>query len=167
MLRESGDIMNFTVVSVGKLKEKYWKDGVSEYEKRLSRYSKVNIIQLEDEKTPDNASEKEEFEILRKEGDRILKNIKENWFVVLLDLQGKNLSSIELADFISKKEVSGVSHICFVIGGSLGVAESVRQRSDFRWSFSNLTFPHQMVRIMLLEQIYRAMRIQRGEPYHK
>lgn len=159
--------MNITVVCVGKLKEKYWRDGVAEYEKRLSRYSKLNIIELNDEKTPDTMSPAEENEVRNKEGIRILKSIKDNWFVVLLDLQGKNLSSEELSDFISKKEVTGVSHMAFVIGGSLGVSEDVRMRSDFKWSFSNLTFPHQMMRVMLLEQIYRAMRIQRKEPYHK
>lgn len=159
--------MNITIVCVGKLKEKYWKDGIAEYEKRLSRYTKLNIIELPDEKTPDTMSEAEEIEVRNKEGIKILKTIKDNWFVILLDLQGKNLSSVELSQFIAKKEVAGVSHIAFVIGGSLGVSEDVRKRSDFRWSFSNLTFPHQMIRVMLLEQIYRSMRIQRNEPYHK
>lgn len=159
--------MNITIVCVGKLKEKYWRDGISEYEKRLSRYTKLNIIELPDEKTPDTMSEAEENDVRKKEGIKILKNIKDNWHVILLDLKGKNLSSEEISEYISKKEVAGISHIAFVIGGSLGVSEEVRNRSDFRWSFSNLTFPHQMMRVMLLEQIYRSMRIQRNEPYHK
>lgn len=159
--------MNITIVCVGKLKEKYWKDGISEYEKRLSRYTKLNIIELPDEKTPDTMSEAEENEVRKKEGMKILKSLKDNWHVILLDLKGKNLSSEEISEYIEKKEVIGISHIAFVIGGSLGVSEDVRNRSDFRWSFSNLTFPHQMMRVMLLEQIYRSMRIQRNEPYHK
>lgn len=159
--------MNIIVVCVGKLKEKYWKDGIAEYEKRLSRYSKLTIIELADEKTPDTMSIAEQEEVKNKEGKRILKNIKDNWHVVLLDLQGKNLSSEELSQYISKKEIDGISHMAFVIGGSLGVSDEVRRRSDLRWSFSNLTFPHQMIRVMLLEQVYRSMRIQRNEPYHK
>ena len=159
--------MRITIVCVGKLKEKYWKDAIAEYSKRLSRYHKLDIIELADEKTPETMSEAQEQEVKKKEGERILKSIKEDAFVVALAIEGKSLNSEQLAEFMEKKAVSGVSHMVFVIGGSLGLSKDVIQRADDALSFSKMTFPHQMMRVILLEQIYRAERINRGEPYHK
>ena len=159
--------MNITVISVGKLKEKYLKQAIDEYSKRLSRYCKLNIIELADEQTPDNASEKDELIIKDKEGNKILSNIKDNMYVVTLDLKGKMLSSEELSKFIDNCGVRGDSNMFFVICGSLGLSVSVLKRAYYRLCFSKMTFPHQMFRVMLLEQIYRAFRISCGEPYHK
>lgn len=159
--------MNITVISVGKLKEKYLKSAVEEYSKRLTRYCKLNIIEVADEQTPDNASEKEELQIKNKEGQKILSHIKDNMFVVALDLKGKMLSSEELAVFIKDCGVKGDSNIAFVIGGSLGICDDVLKRSNLKLCFSKMTFPHQLFRVMLLEQIYRGFRIINGEPYHK
>ena len=159
--------MRITVVCVGKIKEKYFTMGIDEYSKRLSRYCKLEIIQVPDEKTPDNASEAEELMIKKKEGERILKNIKDNAYVIALAIEGKMLTSEELADKIDKLGVGGDSHIVFVIGGSLGLDEDVLKRADYKLSFSKMTFPHQMMRMVLLEQIYRGYRIMNGEPYHK
>ena len=159
--------MRITVVCVGKIKEKYFTMGIDEYSKRLSRYCKLEIIQVPDEKTPDNASEAEELMIKKKEGERILKNIKDNAYVIALAIEGKMLTSEELADKIDKLGVGGDSHIVFVIGGSLGLDDEVLKRADFKLSFSKMTFPHQMMRMVLLEQVYRGYRILNGEPYHK
>lgn len=159
--------MKITVVCVGKIKEKYFTMGIEEYSKRLSRYCKLDIIQVPDEKTPDNASEAEELMIKKKEGERILKNIKDNAYVIALAIEGKMLTSEELADKIDKLGVGGDSHIVFVIGGSLGLDEEVLKRADYKLSFSKMTFPHQMMRMVLLEQVYRGYRIINGEPYHK
>lgn len=159
--------MRITVVCVGKIKEKYFTMGIDEYSKRLSRYCKLEIIQVPDEKTPDNASEAEELMIKKKEGERILKNIKDNAYVIALAIEGKMLTSEELADKIDKLGVGGDSHIAFVIGGSLGLDDEVLKRADFKLSFSKMTFPHQMMRMVLLEQVYRGYRIINGEPYHK
>ena len=159
--------MRVTIVCVGKLKEKYWKDAIAEYSKRLSRYMKLEIIELADEKAPESMSPAQEAEVLEKEGQRILKHIREDAFVTALAVEGKMLSSEELAAFMEKKEVGGISHMVFVIGGSLGLSPAVMQRADFALSFSRMTFPHQMMRVVLLEQVYRAERIRRNEPYHK
>ncbi|MCY6485248.1 23S rRNA (pseudouridine(1915)-N(3))-methyltransferase RlmH [Clostridium aestuarii] len=159
--------MNITVISVGKLKEKYLKAAVDEYSKRLSRYCKFRIIELNDEKTPDNASEKEELQIKQKEGQKILNNIKDNTYVIALDLKGNMVSSEEMADMINDLGVRGNSNIVFIIGGSLGLAEEVLKRANYKLCFSKMTFPHQLFRVMLLEQIYRSYRINNGEPYHK
>ena len=159
--------MKVTIICVGKLKEKYWKDAIAEYSKRLSRYMKLDIIELADEKAPETMSPAQEAEVKDKEGQRILKNVKDDAFVVALAVEGKMLSSEELADFMAKKGVSGVSHMVFIIGGSLGLSSAVMQRADYALSFSKMTFPHQMMRVVLLEQIYRSERIQRNEPYHK
>ncbi|MBE6044963.1 MULTISPECIES: 23S rRNA (pseudouridine(1915)-N(3))-methyltransferase RlmH [Clostridium] len=159
--------MNITVICVGKLKEKYLKSAIDEYSKRLSRYCKLDIIELSDEKTPDNASEKEEIMIKEKEGNNILKHIKDNMFVVALAIEGKMLTSEELADFISQQGVRGNSNVAFIIGGSLGLSKEVLSRADYKLSFSKMTFPHQLMRVILLEQIYRGFRIINGEPYHK
>lgn len=159
--------MNITIISVGKLKEKYLKLAVDEYSKRLNRYCKLNIIEVPDEKTPDNASEKEELKIKQKEGELILKNIKDNMFVVALDLNGKQLTSIDFSNFINDLGINGESNLTFVIGGSLGLSSEVLNRSNYKLCFSKMTFPHQLFRVMLLEQIYRGYRIMKGEPYHK
>lgn len=159
--------MNITIISVGKLKEKYLKLAIEEYSKRLQRYCKLDIIELNDEKTPDNASEKEEEQIKDKEGKAILKAIKDNSYVIALDLKGKMLSSEEFASFIQDSTVRGISSFTFVIGGSLGISREVLSRADYKLCFSKMTFPHQLFRVMLLEQIYRGYRIINGEPYHK
>lgn len=159
--------MNITLVTVGKLKEKYLKAAIDEYAKRLSRYCKLDIIELQDEKTPDNASEKEELLIKEKEGQLILSKIKENSYVIALDLKGKHLTSEEFSTLIENCGVMGNSNIVFVIGGSLGLAEAVLRRANYKLCFSKMTFPHQLFRVMLLEQIYRGFRIMKNEPYHK
>ena len=159
--------MNITLVTVGKLKEKYLKQAIDEYSKRLSRYCKLDIIELPDEKTPDNASEKEEGQIKEKEGRAILSKIKDNSYVVAMDLKGKQLTSEELSSFVERCGVTGHSNIVFVIGGSLGLSDEVIKRADYKLCFSKMTFPHQLFRVMLLEQVYRAFRIMKNEPYHK
>lgn len=159
--------MRITVVCVGKIKEKYLAMAIEEYSKRLSRYCKLEIIELADEKTPDNASPAEELQIKKKEGERILKNIKDNAYVIVLAIEGKMLSSEELADKMQQLGVNGESHLTFVIGGSLGLDSEVLDMADFKLSFSKMTFPHQVMRMILLEQVYRGYRIMSGEPYHK
>ncbi len=159
--------MNITLITVGKIKEKYLKAAIDEYSKRLQRYCKLDIIELQDEKTPDNASEKEEIQIKYKEGENILKHIKDNMFVVALDLNGKMLSSEEFSDYIKDLGVKGESNLAFIIGGSLGLSQEILNRADYKLCFSKMTFPHQLFRVMLLEQIYRGFRIMKGEPYHK
>lgn len=159
--------MNITLITVGKLKEKYLKMAIDEYSKRLSRYCKLNIIELQDEKTPDNASDKEEEMIKDKEGKLILSKIKDNTYVVAMDLKGSQYSSEEFASFISNCGITGNSNIAFIIGGSLGLSKEVLKRANAKICFSNMTFPHQLFRVMLLEQVYRAYRIINNEPYHK
>ena len=159
--------MRITVVCVGKIKEKYFVMAIDEYSKRLSRYCKLNIIEVPDEKTPDQASEAEEMQIKKKEGERILSHIKDQAFVIALAIQGKMLDSVELAKKIESLGTYGDSDIVFVIGGSLGLSDDVLKRANFKLSFSPMTFPHQMMRVILLEQVYRAYRINCGEPYHK
>ncbi len=159
--------MNITIICVGKIKEKYLKSAIDEYVKRLSRYCKLNVVELGDEKTPDNASEKEELLIKEKEGESILKNIKDNMFVIALDLKGNMLSSEELSNYIKDLGIRGESNIAFVIGGSLGISKAVLERANYKLCFSKMTFPHQLFRVMLLEQVYRGIRIISGEPYHK
>ena len=156
--------MKITLITVGKIKEKFFQDAIAEYSKRLSRYCKLEIIQVADEKTPDGASEAVETQI---KGDRILSNIKDGSFVVALAINGNMLDSEELAAKIEKWGVSGISQIVFIIGGSLGLSNQVLVRADYKLSFSKMTFPHQLMRVILLEQIYRSYRIIQGEPYHK
>ena len=158
---------NVSIICVGKIKEKYWNDAINEYSKRLSRYCKLNIIEVPDEKTPDNAPAAIEEQIKQKEADRILKNIDEHAYVCALAIKGKTYSSEKFAEFISGCGLRGISHIQFVIGGSLGLHDSVLKRADSHISFSEMTFPHQMMRVILLEQIYRGYKIISGEPYHK
>jgi 23S rRNA (pseudouridine1915-N3)-methyltransferase len=159
--------MNISVISVGKLKEKYLKLGIEEFSKRLSKYCKLDLIELEDEKCPENLSEKDMEIVKNKEGQRILSKIKNNSHVIALAIDGKNLSSEELADTISKLAVRGNSHITFIIGGSLGLSNEVLKRADYKLSFSKMTFPHQLMKLILLEQVYRSFRINNNEPYHK
>ena len=159
--------MKITLICVGKLKEKYLVMGVNEYSKRLSRYCSLEIIELADEKTPDHASAAQESAIRIKEGERILKTLREDDYCIALAIEGQMLTSPELADKINQLGVRGKSHICFIIGGSLGLSEEVLQRADFKLSFSTLTFPHQLMRMVLLEQVYRAYRIINNQPYHK
>lgn len=159
--------MKITVITVGKIKEKYLKDAIAEYSKRLSRYCKLEILEVADEKTPDGASEIVEENIREKEGEWILKLIKEDAYVITLEISGKMLTSEELADRIETLGIQGKSHLVFVIGGSIGLGREVLRRSDYALSFSKMTFPHQLMRVILLEQIYRSYRIINGEPYHK
>ena len=159
--------MRINIVCVGKIKEKYLKLGIDEFKKRLSKYCKLEIIELEDEKAPENLSDKEMLMIKEKEGKKILSKIKDNSYVIALAIDGKNLSSEELAETINKLGVRGVSNITFVIGGSLGLSDEVLSRADYKLSFSKMTFPHQLMRLILLEQVYSAYRINNGEPYHK
>ncbi len=159
--------MKISIICVGKLKEKYWNLAIDEYSKRLSKYIKLDIIEVPDGKAPETMSLAEEEIVKKKEGERILKNIKDDAYCVALAIDGKNLSSEELADFVEKTALRGISHIVFVIGGSLGLSKDVLNRANYYLSFSKMTFPHQMMRVILLEQIYRAIKINRNEPYHK
>lgn len=159
--------MKISVIAVGKLKELFYKEAAAEYEKRLSRYCKTEIIQVEDESTPDKASQVQENSIREKEADRILRHVKENAFLITLEIEGESCDSIAFAKKIQSLTISGKDHIQFVIGGSLGLHEKICRRADLALSFSKMTFPHQLMRVILLEQIYRAFRIINGEPYHK
>ncbi len=159
--------MKITLITVGKIKERFFEEAIKEYSKRLSRYCKLEIIQVADEKTPDGASETVEAQIKEKEGKRILSYVKDGSYVVALAIEGVMLSSTELAEAIGKLTVDGTSQIVFIIGGSLGLSPEVMKRADYALSFSPMTFPHQLMRVVLLEQIYRSFRILTGEPYHK
>ena len=159
--------MKITILCVGKIKEKFYRDAISEYEKRLSRYCKLEIIEVADEKTPDNASETVERQIKEKEAERMEKYLKEGAFVCALAIDGKQLDSVELSEKVESLGTGGISHIIFLIGGSLGMSDELLKRADMKLSFSRMTFPHQLMRVILLEQIYRAYRIMNHEPYHK
>lgn len=159
--------MKITVLSVGKVKEKFYREAIEEFVKRLSRYCKLEIIEVSDEKTQEQASETEMRLVKEKEGERLLKNIKEDAYVIALCIEGKQLDSKELSEKMEKLGVQGISHIYFVIGGSLGLSDAVVKRADYKLSFSKMTFPHQLMRVILLEQIYRSFRIMNHEPYHK
>lgn len=159
--------MRITVIAVGKLKESFYRQAVCEYGKRLGRYCKLLIREVEDEKTPDVSSRAQCEQILKKEGERILRLLPEDAYVVTLEIEGRRFTSEEFADRIGRLGVDGTSHIVFVIGGSLGLHNIVKRRASLAVSFSDMTFPHQLMRVILLEQIYRAYRIINGEPYHK
>lgn len=159
--------MNIRIVAVGKIKEKYIQEGIKEFSKRLSRYCSLDVVEIDDEKAPENLSEKEMEIVKKKEGDRILSKISQNTFIISLEIEGKQLSSEDLSKKIEDLMIDGVNDITFIIGGSLGLSEEVRNRSNFKLSFSKMTFPHQLMRLILLEQIYRGFRIMKGEPYHK
>ena len=159
--------MKITILCVGKIKEKFFVQAVEEYSKRLSRYCKLEILEMPDEKTPEQASEKEELQIKDKEGERLLSKIKDQDYVIALAIEGKQPDSVALAQKIEELTTYKTSHLTFVIGGSLGLSKKVLTRANEQLSFSNLTFPHQLMRVILLEQIYRSFRIISGEPYHK
>ena len=156
-----------TIICVGKIKEKFYKDAIDEYLKRLSKYSKVNIIEVADEKTPDGASLKVCEQIMDKEAERIIANIPDSAYIIPLAIEGKKYTSEKFSKKLDDIGVSGISHIVFVIGGSLGLAKCVKAKANEMISFSDMTFPHQLMRVILLEQIYRAFRISHNEPYHK
>lgn len=160
-------IVNISIITVGKLKEKYLKLGIEEYVKRLSAYAKIDLVEVADEKAPEELSELEMKQVKQKEGERILAKINPDTYVIALAIQGKLQSSEELADTLDKLATYGKSKIAFVIGGSLGLSEEVLKRSNEQLSFSRMTFPHQLMKLILVEQIYRAFRINRNEPYHK
>ncbi len=159
--------MNIRLISVGKIKEKYLREGIAEYTKRLSRYCKLTFVQTPDEKTPEGAPKSVEQAILHTEGERILKQLREREYVIALAIEGQMLDSLQLADKLQGFGVSGISDIAFVIGGSLGLSKEVMERADESLSFSRMTFPHQLMQMILLEQIYRSFRIMHHEPYHK
>lgn len=159
--------MNIAIICVGKLKEKYLKDAIAEYSTRLSKYCKLDIIEVADEKAPENMSLAEENAVKLKEGQNILRYIKDDAYVVALCISGEMLSSEKFASFINNLGIKGRSNIAFVIGGSIGLSDEVLKRADYRLSFSAMTFPHQLMRVILLEQVYRGFRIIKGEPYHK
>lgn len=159
--------MKIKIVTVGKLKEKYLKDGIAEYTKRISRFAKLEMIELADEKTPDKASELENQKILETEGERILSKVGGRDFVVVLAIEGKKFSSEEFSKQLEQASIKGYSTLTFIIGGSLGLAPVVKNRANLSVSFGRLTLPHQLMRLVLVEQIYRAFTIQQGSPYHK
>ena len=159
--------MKITICCVGKIKEKFYSQAIEEYSKRLSKYCKLEIKEAADEKTPDSASDTVNRMIKEKEGDRLLFFIKDDSYVIALAIDGKMLDSVELSEKIDNLMLSGKSDIVFVIGGSLGLDKRVLDRADYKLSFSKMTFPHQLMRVILLEQIYRSFRIMKNEPYHK
>ncbi|CRV27975.1 MULTISPECIES: 23S rRNA (pseudouridine(1915)-N(3))-methyltransferase RlmH [Staphylococcus] len=159
--------MKITILTVGKLKEKYWKQAIAEYEKRLGAYSKVEIIEVPDEKAPENMSDKEVEQVKEKEGQRLLAKVKQQSTVITLEIKGNMLTSEGLAKEIESRMTRGQSAFTFIIGGSNGLHKDVLDRSDYALSFSKMTFPHQMMRVILIEQVYRAFKIMRGEAYHK
>ena len=159
--------MNIEIICVGKIKEKYLEDAIKEYSKRLTRYCKLKITELKDEKTIDGQSEALDIRIKEVEGERILKAISDDAYVFILDLKGKEIDSVDFSKKIDNLKISGKSSIQFVIGGSLGLSDSVVKKADFLLKFSEMTFPHQLMRVILLEQVYRAFRIMNNEPYHK
>ena len=159
--------MKLKIVTVGKLKEKYLKNGIDDYSKRLSRFANLEMIELADEKTPDRASDSENQKILELEGTRILSKIGDRDFVIVLAIEGKTLSSEEFSKQLERAPINGFSTLTFVIGGSLGLSPQVKKRANLSISFGRLTLPHQLMRLVLVEQIYRAFTIQQGSPYHK
>ncbi len=159
--------MNIKILCVGKIKEKFYRDAIDEYSKRLSKYCSLSVVEVADEKTAENASDNEIDLIKDKEGARILKHIGERDYVIALAILGKQQDSVDFSKYIENLGIQGNSTITFVIGGSLGLSDSVIKRANHQISFSKMTFPHQLMRVILLEQIYRAMRIMKNEPYHK
>ena len=159
--------MEIRILSVGKIKEKYLNDGIAEYAKRLGRYCRLSFVQVADEKTPDKASDALNAQIKATEGQRLLKHIREQDYVIALAIDGKLLDSVELSKLMERLGVQGESTIDLVIGGSLGLSDEVLRRADFKLSFSPMTFPHQLMQLILLEQVYRGFRIMNHEPYHK
>jgi len=167
MKRRTGRLMKITILSVGKLKEKYWIGAIEEYSKRLSRYCSLSILEVPDEKCPDNAGAEDRRIILKKEAEKLSSKIPSDAYIVTMEIGGKEYDSESFARWMDNLPHQGHSHLVFIIGGSLGLAEEITRQSQLSLSFSRLTFPHQMIRVILLEQIYRAYRIIRNEPYHK
>ena len=159
--------MRITCITVGKLKEKFYQDAVAEYAKRLSKYCSLTLVEVADEKAPETLSDKEMELIKDKEGERILGKIKDSQYVITLEIAGKHLTSEDFSDKLAALGLEGNSDVVFVIGGSLGLSDLVLKRSNFALSFSKMTFPHQLMKVVLLEQVYRGFRIMKGEPYHK
>ena len=159
--------MNITVICIGKLKESYWALAIQEYSKRLGKYCLLTINELKEERAPSNPSAADESAIRAEEGRTIIKQIKPDMYVIACDLKGTQLSSEKMAEKINQLGISGKSHIAFIIGGSIGLSDEVLSRSDFKLSFSKMTFPHQLMRVILLEQIYRSFKINKNETYHK
>ncbi|MGN0613282.1 MAG: 23S rRNA (pseudouridine(1915)-N(3))-methyltransferase RlmH [Porcipelethomonas sp.] len=158
-------MLNVKIITVGKLKEKYLRDACEEYLKRLKRFGNVSVIELDEYRLPDNPSDREIKKALDAEGDAVLKNL--SGYIIPMCIEGKQLSSIKLAEMISEIPVRGQSTVSFVIGSSFGIADKVKSRADFKLSMSEMTFPHQLARVMLLEQVYRAFQINSGGKYHK
>lgn len=159
--------MKITVITVGKVKEKFFNDAIKEYVKRISKFTKIEEIIISDERCDDNYSDKEIQQVIKTESDKILKKINKNSYVIAMCIEGKQMSSVDLADKMNEIFMNSGSHITFVIGGSNGLSDELKERSDFKLSFSKMTFPHQLFRVILLEQIYRAFKINNGEAYHK
>ena len=159
--------MQIDIICVGKVKEQYLRDAIAEYSKRLGRYCKLNILEVADEKTPEHASEGVERQIKAKEGERIAKHIKPGAYVIALAIDGQQVTSEGFARKIDQLGIQGVSHIQFVIGGSIGMDDTILRQANYKLSFSKMTFPHQLMRVILLEQVYRAFKINAHEPYHK
>ncbi|MPW26886.1 23S rRNA (pseudouridine(1915)-N(3))-methyltransferase RlmH [Alkalibaculum sp. M08DMB] len=159
--------MNITIIAVGKIKEKFYAQAIEEYVKRLGRYCNLKTIEIPDEKAPENLSNADRLGVIEKEGKKILSKIPLGPTIITMEIEGKQISSVELSKQIEEYTVNGQSHLCFIIGGSLGLSEEIKRLSQLKLSFSKMTFPHQLFRVMLLEQIYRGFRIFKGEPYHK
>ncbi|RCX09085.1 23S rRNA (pseudouridine1915-N3)-methyltransferase [Anaerobacterium chartisolvens] len=159
--------MRISVIAVGKIKEKYLKDGIEEYRKRLSRFCDLELIEVEDFRAPEGLSDAQEQQVKSRECDNILKRIREGSTVIALDIRGESLGSEEFSRRINSFFVSGTSHITFIIGGSLGLDDRILSMARVRLSMSKLTFPHQLARMILLEQLFRAFKIMNGETYHK
>lgn len=159
--------MKITIIGPGKLKEKYLKDGIEEFKKRLTTYTKLEIIEVKDEKCPENLSIADMDIVKKREGENILSKINQSSYIITLELEGKQLSSVELSKKIENITLNGYSHITFIIGGSLGLHKNVRDLSQYKLCFSRMTFPHQLMKLILIEQIYRSFRILKNEPYHK
>ena len=160
--------MDIKIIAVGKIKEKFYKEALDEYQKRMQAYNKIEIIEVNDEQAPENLSEKEIEQVKEKEGERILGKIEDSDYVVSLEILGKQMDSVGFANFIENEMQEGFGrNLVFVIGGSNGLSKEVSKRSNYKLSFSKMTFPHQLMRVILLEQIYRGFRIINGHPYHK
>ena len=159
--------MQVTILAVGSIKEKFYREAIKEFEKRLSRYCRLKIVEVDDEKTPDSASGKMCELVLKKEGEKLSSHIPDNAYVISLAIEGKKYDSVEFSKRINNLAITGKSNIVFIIGGSLGICADIKKRSDELISFPDMTFPHQLMRVILLEQVYRSYRIIQNEPYHK
>ena len=159
--------MNINIIAVGKIKERFIREGINEFSKRLSRYCNLKIVEIDDEKAPENLSDREMEIVKNKEGIKLLSKIPQNSFIISLEIEGKEISSEELSKKMEDLMIGGINDITFIIGGSLGLCQEVRSKADFKLSFSKMTFPHQLMRLILLEQVYRGFKIMKGEPYHK